>query len=116
MNTATANAVEVFVYDTLDLNRFDASTFRFGSIWVSGTTYQVINDGNSFAKEIDLRPNINCILRVIGTFNPQTGVAFWHFISLDPVTRDITEDPNAGFLPPNISKPRAKTQCRITSK
>lgn len=108
MNTATANAVEVFVYDTLDLNRFDASTFRFGSIWVSGTTYQVINDGNSFAKEIDLRPNINCILRVIGTFNPQNGVAFWHFISLDPVTRDITEDPNAGFLPPNVNKPQGE--------
>ncbi len=32
MNTATANAVEVFVYDTLHLNRLDASTFRFGGI------------------------------------------------------------------------------------
>ncbi len=68
----------------------------------------MINDGNSFAKEIDLRTNINCILRVTSTFNLHNGVAYWHFISLDPVTRDITEDPmQASCLRMSIS-PRAK--------
>jgi hypothetical protein len=34
-------------------------------------------------------------------FNPQTGVATWNFTAIDPETGEFTEDPLAGFLPPN---------------
>ncbi|MDP2236051.1 MAG: T9SS type A sorting domain-containing protein [Bacteroidales bacterium] len=107
-NTATANAVEVFIYDTLNMNYFEMSSFKFGNIWIGGTTYEVVNDGNGFALDVDIRPEINSIVRVTGQFNPENGVAYWHFMSLDPVTMDITEDPEGGFLPPNINKPEGE--------
>lgn len=106
--TATANAVEVFIYDTLTMNSYNMSSFKFGNIWIGGQAYEVVNDGNTFALDADLRPEINCIVRVTGQFNPDNGVAYWHFMSLDPVTMDITEDPEGGFLPPNIEKPEGE--------
>lgn len=108
MQTATSNAVEVFVYDTLNPAVYDLASFRFGNIWISGNLYTVIPDGNTFALDVDLRPALNTIVRVRGEFKPAEGTIFWHFMSLDPATLDITEDPEAGFLPPNNNKPEGE--------
>ncbi|MFA7138876.1 MAG: T9SS type A sorting domain-containing protein [Bacteroidales bacterium] len=107
-NTAAANAVEVFIYDTLAIGKYDPASFRFGEVAVSGFTYPVFADGNTFTSDFDLRPNLNCIVRVDGSFNPENGAVYWHFMSLDPETMDITEDPEAGFLPPNIESPEGE--------
>ncbi len=106
--SAGANAVEVFIYDTLLAELYDYKTFKFEKIWIAGSLYDVIADGYTFAQDLDMRPNINCIVRASGIFNPQSGIAYWHFMSLDPVTMDITEDPDAGFLPPNNEKPEGE--------
>ena len=34
-----------------------------------------------------------------------TGEVLWQFITLDTNTMDLTEDPEGGFLPPNINSP-----------
>ena len=107
-STAGANAVEVFIYDTLSTTQYDMNTFAFDKLWISGTSHEVIADGNSFAMDIDMRPEINCIVRASGTLNPDNGAAYWHFMSLDPQTMDITEEPDAGFLPPNNEKPEGE--------
>jgi hypothetical protein len=107
-STAGANAVEVFIYDTLDISKYDPETFSFEKIWISGTTHDVDAEGFDFAMDVDMRPGINCVVRVSGTYNPNNGVAYWHFMSLDPSTMDITEDPDGGFLPPNIDKPEGE--------
>jgi len=107
-NTASANALEVFIWDTLDVSKFDMETFGFDNIWFSGNNYEVLEDVDGFAMDIDLRPALNTIVRVHGTIDRETGIAFWHFLSLDPITMDITEDPDAGFLPPNNTPPEGE--------
>ena len=106
--TATSNAVEVFVYDTLNIASYNLESFRFEKIWIAGTFYDVVMDNNDFAMDVDLRPGINTIVRIRGSFDPVSAVAFWHFMSLDPATMDITEDPEGGFLPPNTEKPNGE--------
>ena len=107
-SVATANALEVSVLDTVDTEKFDMSTFKFDNIWIAGTNYEVIEDSASFGLDVDLRPQINTIVRVNGTVDRETGIVFWHFLSLDPATMDITEDPDAGFLPPNNTGPEGE--------
>ncbi|MBN2773879.1 MAG: PKD domain-containing protein, partial [Prolixibacteraceae bacterium] len=107
-NTASANALEVWVIDTIDINKFDMSTFKFDNIWIAGNNYEVIEDSASFGLNVDLRPQINTIVRVNGTVNRESGIVQWHFLSLDPSTMDITEDPDAGFLPPNNTSPEGE--------
>ena len=34
-------------------------------------------------------------------FDPKAGVLTWTFTSIDPVTKQLVEDPLAGFLPPD---------------
>jgi hypothetical protein len=40
-----------------------------------------------------------------------TGIVTWRFTSLDPATGELTTDPQAGFLPPNVTPPQG--QARI---
>ncbi len=107
-NTASANAIEVWVLDTIDIEKFDIATFKFDNIWIAGNNYNVVEDSASFGLDIDLRPQINTIVRVNGTVDRETGIVLWHFLSLDPATMDITEDPDAGFLPPNSTSPEGE--------
>ncbi len=107
-DVATANALEVSVIDTIDIEKFDMSTFKFDNIWIAGSNYEVIEDSASFGLNIDLRPQINSIVRIQGTVDRETGIVIWHFLSLDPETMDITEDPDAGFLPPNNASPEGE--------
>ncbi|MEM6700413.1 MAG: T9SS type A sorting domain-containing protein [Bacteroidota bacterium] len=37
-----------------------------------------------------------------------TGVASWRFLSLDPTNLELTNDPFAGFLPPNVNSPKGE--------
>ena len=101
-STATAPAHEVFVTDTLDLSKLDASTFSFNSYGWADTTLVV---GGSYTKEFthDIIYKVKgqeILVRVSGQFDPQTGVARWAFVSLDKNGNEI-DDPDLGFLLPN---------------
>jgi PKD repeat protein len=101
-STASAPAHIVSVTDTLDLKTFDLKEFGFGAFGFSDTILSP--NGNKlkkFAMDVDLRPAMNLITRVTGNLDTITGVIYWEFISLNPTTMALEEDPMIGFLPPN---------------
>lgn len=57
-------------------------------------------DRQEFFQDIDLRPTQNLIVRVNAKIDTLTGIFEWQFTSLDPLTRQLTTDVDAGFLPP----------------
>ena len=95
---ATAPACDVFVTDQLDPN-LDWNTFRFEEIGFLNWTVK-LEPCQYFNIYVDTRPEMNLIVNVEGTFDPETGVINWTFRSLDPETLETPEDPMAGFLPP----------------
>ena len=103
--TASAPAQEVFVYDTLDLTKYIKEQFSFGNVGFGDTILYPIQNGYEFSLNVDLRPTKNLITRISGVFDTITGIISWSFVSLDPLTMDLTEDPMGGFLPPNINYP-----------
>jgi len=62
----------------------------------------------STTKDVDLRPEMDLILRIEADLNETTGVLTWTFTSLDPETMEPTLDPLAGFLPPNEESPEGE--------
>src|SRR5687767_12277790 len=51
------------------------------------------------------RPANNLIVRIDARLDPATALLTWRFTSLDPDTMEPTDDPLAGFLPPNVTPP-----------
>ncbi|MET0622696.1 MAG: CSLREA domain-containing protein [Pyrinomonadaceae bacterium] len=106
---ATAPAQDVVVTDQLDLTKFDLSTFQLGPISFGKDKFVAPPPGLSqWMTDVDLRPANNLIVRVNAGLNPQTGIVRWSFISLDPATMQPTDDPTAGFLPPNKTAPEGE--------
>ena len=104
-STASAPAHDVFITDSLNLNKFDINDFGFGAFGFGDTT--LVPNGNKlkqFSMDVDLRPKKNLITRVSGKLDTITGVVRWEFTSLNPTTLEYEEDPYIGFLPPNDSK------------
>jgi hypothetical protein len=99
-------AVEVNLYDTLDLNFFDPSTFRLNSITLPDTTIILPLGSSEFATEYMLDNGL--LLRISAKLDVTTGVAHWRFISLDPITLDYPLDLSLGLLPPNVNAPEGE--------
>lgn len=109
VDSATAAAQEVFVYDTLDLQSLDLSTFALNEIaFGENTRIRPPSGLREYSTLVDLRPNLDLIVRVDAKLNPSSGILFWHFISLDPLSLELTDDPVLGFLPPNNSSPEGE--------
>lgn len=108
-NTATAPAQEVVVKDTLDTNVFDLSTFSLGSISFGKEQFVKLPVGlSSFSTTVDLRPGKSLLVRIFAKLDTATGVIEWRFTSLDPATLEYTDNPLAGFLPPNVNSPEGE--------
>ncbi len=106
---ATAAAHSIVIKDTLDkkyfvLEEFMPTGVRIGDreVFLKETEVKTQNDVTSFVKTIDMRPEINAIAQVDGTFSIQTGIAQWTFQSLDPMTMEPTNDLMQGILPVNF--------------
>ena len=97
---ATASAHDIYVTDTLDASKFDLSTFRPTRVKIGENTAELTGEKN-FVTTIDMRPEINAIAQVEGTFDQQTGIARWHVSSLDPMTMEPTKYVEDGVLPVN---------------
>ena len=106
---ATAAAHTIVVNDTLDAKYFDLDSFvptgvKIGqhTMYLDKETDIYSNNGRtSFLKTIDMRPEINVLAQVEGSFNHATGIAEWRFTSLDPMTVEETDDVMQGILPVN---------------
>jgi PKD repeat protein len=107
MDTASAPAHTVTVTDQLDLAKFDLSTFSFGSVFIGDSVLYV----ESGLREFVLDKKLNALgvtARVHGKLDLQTGLVTWTFRSLDATTLEEIEDPDIGFLPPNINRPEGE--------
>ncbi|MGM0407212.1 MAG: T9SS type A sorting domain-containing protein, partial [Bacteroidota bacterium] len=97
-DTATANAQEVFILDTLDIN-FNDTTLNFTEFGF--LRWKVpLQGGQYFNVNVDMRPDMNLRVNVEGKYEPDSREISYIFRSLDPNTLDYPEDPLAGFLPP----------------
>jgi PKD repeat protein len=106
---ATAPAHDVFIADTLDLTAFDISNFGFGAFGWGDTIFSPPgNELKEFSMDIDLRPELELITRVSGKLDTVTGIVKWEFLSLNPETMELEEDPFVGFLPPNVNSPEGE--------
>ena len=96
----------------LDEN-LDLSTFEFSSFGWYTNTFSIPAGRQSYATNITMPP-IQCITNPMvstntllvaftASLNLTNRTATWRFETLDPFTRDIPDDPYAGFLPPNLT-------------
>lgn len=112
--SATAAAQYIKVIDTLDINKFDFSTFQFGYFNVADTNFYATPGRKNYMRDWDLRPAKNLILRMEAAFNDTTGILKATYTALDPATMEWTEDPFLGFLPPNVNAPEGEGSLFFT--
>lgn len=116
LKTAGAAALEVFITDTLDVNKFDFRTFSFNTIAFGDTSVKIQEYAREFKILLDLYPEKNILLQVHGKLDTLTGIASWSFHSLDRITKELTEDPDGGFLPPNVNSPEGEGHVTFSCK
>jgi hypothetical protein len=114
--TAEASALEVFVKDTLDITKFDFKTFSFSSVSFGETTAKVQEYAKEFKILVDLYPKKNIIVQVHGALDTIKGIVSWDFHSLDRISLELTEDPDLGFLPPNVTGPEGEGNVTYSCK
>lgn len=105
--TADAAAQDVFVTQQLDSD-LDWTTFELGSFGFGGQTYDIPAGRQNYITRIDRTADLGLLVDVDIGLNPLTGQVHWTFRSIDPETGDLTGDPLAGFLPPNITSPEGE--------
>ena len=97
---ATAPAHDIYLSNEIDASLFDLSTFKPTRIEIGDKSCELSGDKN-FITTMDLRPGLNIIAQIEGSFNESTGVANWHISGLDPMTMEPISDPFIGVLPIN---------------
>ncbi|MBI5916687.1 MAG: PKD domain-containing protein [Bacteroidetes bacterium] len=107
MATASAPAHTVTVTDQLDLAKFDLATFSFGSVFIGDSVLYVEPGLREFVLDKKLNA-LGVTARVHGKLDMQTGLVTWTFRSLDALTLEEIEDPDTGFLPPNVNSPEGQ--------
>jgi len=103
--TATAPAQVVVVTDQLDMQRMDLTTLQLGPITFGAVTLVPQPGDQTFTGGADLRPDQDLQIVVNAFLDKSTGLVTWRLTSIDPATGQLTDDPDAGFLPPNVNPP-----------
>jgi hypothetical protein len=114
VDTAQAPAAVVRVEIQLDTTKFDLRRSVLSHLTIGGKTYTLEGDRQQYFRDIDLRPAQNLIVRVNAHLD-STGRGYWEFTSLDPITKNIPEDPSIGFLPPNVNMPEGEGSVSFTT-
>ncbi|MHB9065961.1 MAG: RHS repeat-associated core domain-containing protein [Pirellulaceae bacterium] len=96
---APAPTQDATIYDYLDPDLFDLSTFEFTRVGFLKWD-QPLPGGQVISTRIDTRPDMNIAVDIMGMIDQETGRIDWWFHTVDPLTGDYPDDPNAGFLPP----------------
>lgn len=102
--TASAPAREVVVTDRIDGSKLDLATFALGPVWFGDRVISPPPGLRAWSGSLDLRPAKPAIVTVDAAIDA-SGLATWHFKTIDPGTGGFPEDPFAGFLPANASPP-----------
>jgi hypothetical protein len=112
--TASAPAQRVRVTDALNPALVDLDTFAIGPITIGDQTLVPAPGLKSWIGGFDLRPDQNLLIVVSASVDSSTGVATWDFITVDPDTGQLTENPDAGLLPPNQVPPNGEGTVSFT--
>jgi Ca2+-binding RTX toxin-like protein len=96
---ATAPAQVVTITDQLDPDldwtTFELTDIGFGTNWIT-----LPQDRTFYTTTVPL-PSQNLLVEIQAELDPVNGTVTWTFTSIDPTTLTLTDDPLAGFLPPN---------------
>jgi len=114
LSTATAPAQRVVVSDTLDPALVDLDTLQFGPVAFGQTSAVLASSGGSSSIVLDLRPATPLMLSVDALLDRTSSQLRWALSSLDPVALVLTQDPTAGFLPPNRTPPAGEGAVGFT--
>ncbi|MBL7928715.1 MAG: T9SS type A sorting domain-containing protein [Bacteroidia bacterium] len=103
-DTATAPAQVVIITDTLDANRFDFRSFRFGDVIIGeNLKFSFDSPDHSQIQISSLAPVSNDFLRTEAVFDSTSGVIKWIFTTVSPVNYQPVTGALSGFLPPNVN-------------
>ena len=105
LSTATAPAQIVVVTDQLDAQRMDLATFQFGPITFGAVTLVPQPGAQTFTGGVDLGLDEDLQVVVRAALDKSTGLVTWRFTTIDAATGQLTDDPAAGLLPPNVNPP-----------
>ncbi len=97
---ATAAAHTIIVRDTLDATKFDLNSLAARSVTIGDKRLE-LNGEQTFARTLDLRPELYVIAQINQDYDPTTGIVEWTIQSLDPMTMEPTNNPYQGVLPVN---------------
>ncbi len=99
-DSATAPAQEAWIYhyfhENEDPARFSLGDTGFGDFYVA-----VPPGALSFSTIVNAADSLGVNVLVEAGVQPDQNRAFWHFLSLDPITNQPPLDPFVGFLPVN---------------
>ncbi|MCF7708668.1 MAG: hypothetical protein K9N52_07205, partial [Verrucomicrobia bacterium] len=104
VSTASAPAQVVYVTQELDEN-LDLEQFELTAFGFSDNIYDIPAGFRNYQTNVDLRPDMELILKVEARLDVESRVMSWTLTSLDPETMHLPEDPFLGFLPPNTNAP-----------
>ncbi len=108
LETAMLPAQIVNVYDTLDITKFDLSTFELQGITIANTYIPVPPGLTEYYTRHDMRPNYDFEVGISAKLNTDTGVIHWQFVTLEPNSDYSINNPIDGFLPPNTDAPNGE--------
>jgi hypothetical protein len=108
-DSATASAQSVTIIDTLDITRYDLSSFSFTG-YGFGESQRIFTTttSNAFSETIDLPSHDSTLVRVTAFMDQFTGIVQWQFTALDSVSLQPVTGVYDGFLPPNDSTGRGQ--------
>ncbi len=111
---ATAPAQQVVITDQLDATKVDLSTLSLGPISFAGNRLVPPPAASTFAADVNLQLAENLLVRVNASFDPNTGLVTWRFLSIDPTTGNPPLNPEVGFLPADINPPEGEGSVLFT--
>gem|GEM_PF-5534227 len=106
VDTATADAQDVIIRDTIDMTRFDITSVTLGDVVIANQLFRVPKGRSEFTLQRSVPNHPGILVRVTGKTDITTGVITWTFSSMDSVTgnRPLLD----GFLKPNVNKPEGE--------
>jgi len=114
LDDATASAQVVTIIDVIDTDVFDPDTIRLGPILVASNVVATpLPNSRTWSTVVPL-PGLTDLLGVDATWDDATSELTWTLTTVDPDTLELTEDPVAGFLPPNVQAPEGEGSVSLS--
>jgi hypothetical protein len=104
---ATAPAQGVTITLPLDPD-FDWSTFALGDFGFGDLTFAVSGGRQHDEALLEVSARVGVDVFYSAGLDAVNGLVTWTFLSVDPSTGRVPDDPFAGFLPPNLASPEGE--------